>query len=65
MRGQKEGCGKKTYKNGDFYEGQWLNGLRYGFGTLQLKPRTESLHGDQYAGSFKNGKFHGQGKMVF
>ena len=43
------------YANGDFYEGELLNGKRHGIGVWIL------LNGDKFEGSFKENRMDGQG----
>ena len=40
-----------------FYEGDYVDGLKSGFGTYYYK------NGDRYTGNYKEGKKHGQGKF--
>ena len=49
------GEGKKVYKNGDVYEGEFLHGLRSGVGLLSL------ANGDTYEGVFEKDMMHGHG----
>ena len=49
------GYGKLKFFNGDFYEGNFLNGYRSGTGMYQYS------NGDTYEGSFKNGCKDGKG----
>ncbi|MBN2007736.1 PDZ domain-containing protein [candidate division KSB1 bacterium] len=44
------GRGKMYFVNGDYYEGEWIDGTMAGYGLLITK------NGDYYAGSFKDGK---------
>ena len=54
---QREGFGKYNYENGDYYEGQWKNGLENGFGKLYNE------NGNiKYKGDWVNGKREGFGK---
>jgi hypothetical protein len=32
VNGKKHGHGKETLENGDYYEGEWVNGLKDGTG---------------------------------
>ena len=50
---------KKTYKNGDVYEGSFVNGKREGKGTYIFK------NGDKYEGDFKGGMKDGKGKYTY
>lgn len=52
------GRGKLTYDNGDYYEGDFVNGAFNGQGTFVSKK------GWRYEGSFKDGKPHGKGRLV-
>ena len=46
-------------ENGDYYEGQWdMQNNRCGIGT-QIRP-----NGDQYRGSWRDGKRHGKGQLI-
>ena len=46
------------YNNGDYYEGELINGIREGFGYMKLK------NGTIYEGDFKNNKHDGYGKLT-
>ena len=48
--------GRKRYPNRDLYEGEFLDGVREGNGTL-----TYYQKGDVYVGEFQNNMFHGFG----
>ena len=50
--------GPFTLKNGATYEGQWLNGMRDGYGT-QLWP-----DGSRYEGCWAFDKANGHGKLM-
>ena len=50
-----EGKGRMTQSNGDFYHGQWKNGLEEGKGTYW------ETKGVLYYGEWKEGKRHGKG----
>jgi hypothetical protein len=54
-----EGNGRADYKNGNSYEGEWLNGKFDGKGTFTW------AKGDVYTGYFKDGHRDGNGKYVF
>ena len=47
------------YANGNFYEGEWNNGIIHGQGKMTY------AKGDVYEGEWKDGKRHGQGKYTF
>ena len=51
----KEGKGKKQYKDGRFFEGEWKNNKREGKGVLKL------ANGNVYEGEFRNDLFEGKG----
>eukprot|EP00347_Sterkiella_histriomuscorum_P023389 403334820 len=53
----KEGKGKYTYKNGETFEGNYLEDLKHGYGLLKQK------NGDYYKGNFMRDKRHGQGQQ--
>ena len=44
-----------VYTNGEVYEGEWRNGLKWGKGIMMYRS------GDLYLGMFKNDKRHGTG----
>ena len=50
---------KKIYKNGDTYEGPFVNGKREGKGVYIYQ------NGDKYEGEFKRGKKDGEGKYTY
>ena len=51
---------KFIYENGEYYIGEWLNGLRHGKGTLYYK------NGNiKYKGDFIKDKFEGEGQYNF
>ena len=54
---KREGFGKYTYENGQYYIGQWLNGIKCGKGFLYYRNNTI-----KYEGDFVNGKYKGKGK---
>ena len=45
--------GKNVYKNGDIYEGEWVNDKAEGKGKLIM------VSGDMYEGQWKNDKANG------
>ena len=57
------GLGKMIYKNGDIYEGEYLNGEQHGEGKIIFKCPETSFQ--QYDGFWKSGKYHGKGKYQF
>lgn len=50
MNGKPEGIGKYTWANGEFYEGEWVNGLKHGSGMWK------GIKGDSYVGEWRLGK---------
>jgi antitoxin component YwqK of YwqJK toxin-antitoxin module len=53
------GFGIKNYADGAKYEGDFVNNLKEGKGTLVWK------NGDKYIGEFKNNLCHGKGKYIW
>ena len=45
--------GKSTLESGDTYEGEWLDGMQHGDGTLTF------TNGDVFEGEFVNNMKHG------
>ena len=41
------------YKNGNYYEGEFLNGKRHGQGKMEF------YNGDKYVGPYEDDKMHG------
>ena len=58
--GLKEGQGRKTYANGDIYEGQWSHDFRAGSGRYAFGPQSPWA-GDVYDGQWRADKMHGIG----
>src|SRR5690606_5774083 len=54
----KQSKGVMYLSNGDYYEGEFLNDKREGYGTFIYKI------GTKYEGMFRNNKQHGYGKLV-
>ena len=69
--GIRAGKGKLTWADGSFYEGEFANGLRHGFGLYQLAPpvrATKTVSGvsaRSYEGEWSNGQKHGRGKEIW
>ncbi|MEM7659455.1 MAG: protein kinase, partial [Bacteroidota bacterium] len=57
--GLPEGTGKAVYKNGDVYEGEWVNGLPHGQGIQQYQ------NGNVYEGQFAHGVKQGRGMFTY
>lgn len=55
-----DGNGKKTYFDGNYYEGEWKNGLRHGKGV-------ETYYGmkGRYTGEWKEDMKEGSGEEVY
>jgi len=53
-----DGEGILEWKNGDYYKGQFREGMYNGFGKLSTKAFV-------FEGYFKEGLFHGEGKLTF
>lgn len=51
-----DGNHKRTFVNGDWYEGEWKNGLMHGYGTF-----TSQKHQSRYEGMWACGLHHGYG----
>jgi hypothetical protein len=58
--GRKHGQGRKTFANGDVYEGQWQDDLRAGHGRYVYGAQSP-WSGDVYEGQWRADKMHGQG----
>merc|ERR1719409_369782 len=64
MRGVRHGRGVFTFKNGDKYDGQYVNGHREGKGTfIWHKGGGDSVA--RYEGEFKNNEMHGRGTLTY
>ena len=50
-----EGFGSYFYRNGDWYEGEFVAGVRCGRGTMHY------ANGDTYVGAWEDGETHGFG----
>jgi len=59
IHGKKCGRGQYTYKNGDRYDGDWVDDKRHGHGVYYV------ANGDRYDGDFVDGKYHGHGVYYF
>ncbi|KAL7450227.1 hypothetical protein ACHAWC_002182, partial [Mediolabrus comicus] len=57
--GLKSGHGIFVCANGDFYNGDWLEGKRHGRGKLTW------ANGNVYEGDWLDDKRHGMGKLIY
>lgn len=57
--GRREGKGVMTSINGDRYEGEWREGILWGFG------KARRANGQTYIGEFVNGEKDGTGVLTF
>jgi hypothetical protein len=58
-KGRKDGLGKCSWDNGDFYQGQWKTDEKHGKGIYRWPG------GKVYDGEWKNDKAEGLGKMIY
>ena len=56
--GLPSGKGREDFPNGDYYDGNFQNGKRNGYGVLKFK-------GTFYKGNFKDNSFDGKGRFVY
>lgn len=56
---RRQGCGRKRYVNGDYYEGEWHRNLQQGKGRYVWR------NGNQYVGEWKNGVISGRGVLIW
>ena len=52
------GQGILYFKNGNIYNGSFVNGIKSGYGSLIYK------NGEKYLGNFLNDKMHGAGILI-
>jgi hypothetical protein len=64
MNDFRSGKGTIMFSSGAMYEGQLLNDKKHGFGKLKFA-RDDFKGRDYYIGLFKDGKFNGNGKLVW
>ncbi len=57
----REGKGQFSDKNGDFYDGDWLNDRKEGFGRMMYC----GLDGNVYEGNWKNNEKNGYGELTY
>jgi hypothetical protein len=58
------GIGRMLYRNGDKYEGEWVNGKRHGIGNITFAEDNEKNR-VSYSGGWENDQFSGQGLMIW
>lgn len=58
----KSGKGKYIFSNGDIYEGEFLNDVRWGYGKMISYTKNGCII---YDGEWQNDKNHGKGKYIF
>lgn len=63
-RGEKHGVGRLVWRNGDTYEGSFVNDLREGHGRLLFASR-EGPTGGKYVGEWRNNQMHGNGTRKY
>eukprot|EP01114_Cavostelium_apophysatum_P014979 TRINITY_DN3999_c0_g2_i2.p1 TRINITY_DN3999_c0_g2~~TRINITY_DN3999_c0_g2_i2.p1 ORF type:complete len:442 (-),score=85.91 TRINITY_DN3999_c0_g2_i2:582-1907(-) len=63
----KGGMSSFIFKNGNVYEGEWLDGLRHGYGRMLYMTNTNTLDSfvESFEGDWKKGKKHGTGIYVW
>ena len=60
-RGHKRhGHGRERLPGGSFYDGEWIHGMRHGFGT-KVFPGNGKIHGSRYEGEWRRDMRHGIG----
>lgn len=64
VAGRKEGMGRKTYTNGDVYEGQWHQDQRHGHG-FYAYGSTSPWVGDRYEGAWRDDLMQGYGRYIW
>jgi hypothetical protein len=62
LKNEKEGIGKLTFKNGDYYIGEFKNGKRNGRGIYISESKYIK---NNYEGEWKNDLAHGKGKSIY
>ena len=60
---ERQGTGKATYTNGDYYDGQFEHGKRSGTGIYKYMENEKQVA--IYSGSWLNGNKEGQGKFSY
>ncbi|EGR32483.1 phosphatidylinositol-4-phosphate 5-, putative [Ichthyophthirius multifiliis] len=58
------GYARAEFPNGDIYEGQYENGVKFGNGTYYHISRKENVPNDVYKGEFQNNKKDGIGILT-
>ena len=59
VNGDQNGEGRMLFPNGDFFAGQFENGMGHGYGILTCR------NGEKYDGDWRNGKIHGRGSCCY
>ena len=62
---QYNGQGKKQYRDGRLYQGEFQKGIRQGKGKIVYAKRPDCPVQGWYEGEWSEGKFHGQGKEAY
>ena len=67
--GKKNGKGRYTWPNGNYYDGWWQNDKINGYGAFYVLEKDKSCfympREIRYEGHWLNGKRHGKGKSYF
>ena len=63
-RGKMHGQGRREWRNGDVYDGAWVQGICNGYGRWKSKDRGDVLGDVLYAGGWRNDKEHGVGTLI-
>ena len=60
-RGQRHGEGQLVWENGDIYQGNFVNNVREGQGTLTYAATQKNNDNGEYVGEWHNNRMHGEG----
>lgn len=63
--GERHGKGKARLPNGDFYEGDYKNGQRSGYGKYVFRKVKGKMRNACYMGHYVNNKKNGQGTFMY